>query len=120
MKKTEFAKQIKKKLKKKTTPVFWLDMELKLRQGENVPKIDESRFNKYSNLLYAPWEKKDLLLTENLIEVGADLNIQDESGETVLSKAIKENKLKLIEILKKYKKKIDFTIGKIKYLIIFS
>ena len=84
-------------------------MELKLREGREIPEVEDSGLKSYSNLLYAAWVKQDLVLTENLIEFGADINLQDEMGETLLSKAIKENKIQLLEIIKKYSDHIDFT-----------
>ena len=109
----ELTKKINSSLRKKNSTIAWFDMELKLREGQQVPQTEECALKKYSTLIYAAWVKKDLTLTEYLIEMGADLNIQNELGETILAKAIKENNLNLIEILKKYSDKIDFSIGKV-------
>jgi ankyrin repeat protein len=107
----ELKKKLKKCLQQSPPKIQFFDMELKLREGQKIPQIKKSSLKSYSTLLYATWVKKDFVLTENLIEVGADINLQDENGETILSKAIVENKIKLLEILKKYSDQIDFTKG---------
>lgn len=119
MERKELEKKLKKKLKQSAPKVQFFEMELKLREGQEIPEVEDSGLKSYSNLLYAAWVKQDLVLTENLIEFGADINLQDEMGETLLSKAIKENKIQLLEILKKYSDQIDFTKGiKIAYISI--
>ena len=105
--------KLKKMLTSKAKALPWFESEMKFREGEQVPQVKESPFELSSTLIYAAEKKKDLVLTENLIQIGADVNLADQKGETILAKAIQSNDLNLIEILKKYKNLIDFSIGKI-------
>ena len=112
--------QLKKLLKSKIKILAWFDSEKKFREGEKVPELKENPFIFYSTLIFAALKKQDLVLTENLIDIGADMNLKDQKGETILAKAIKSNDLKLLEILKKYSNLIDFKAGKyhLRFIII--
>jgi ankyrin repeat protein len=45
-------------------------------------------------------EDGDLIEVEKLIEAGADVNLQDEWGNTALSEAVKKGYTEIVEILK--------------------
>jgi ankyrin repeat protein len=105
-------KELKKLLKKKGNTFKWFETEKKFREGETVPKTQEYPFKLFSTLIYMAIEKNNLTLTEDLIDLGADINLKDQEGKTLLAKAIESNNLNLLEILKKHKNLIDFSLGK--------
>lgn len=107
-------KHLKKLLKIKPKSLPWFDAERKFREGETVPKAKTSPFKIFTPLIYLTQEKKNLTLTEHLIEMGANVNLKDENGETILAKAILANNLDTLEVLKKYSNLIDFSTGKFK------
>lgn len=104
---------LKKLLKVRPKALPWFDSERKFREGERVPEAKASPFKIYTPLIYLAHEKRNLVLTENLIEMGADLNLKDQNGETILAKAILANDLEMLEVLKKHSNLIDFTTGSV-------
>lgn len=108
----ELREQLSECLVETTREINWFDIEMKFRGGQTVPQLEKPSLERYSILMYAAWVKKDLVLTEELIRLGADVNAKDWLGETIFLKAIKQNHLKMIELMKKYSAQIDFSTGK--------
>ena len=108
---TSIYNKLQKLVNTKHAPLPWFESEKKFREQEKIINNKETPFELFSTLVYAAFKKRDMALTENLIEVGADLNAQDLNKQTILAKAIRANQLDLLEILKKHKDKIDFQKG---------